>query len=193
MRYLIVLLVFTLSGCCALRPDEIAPAPEKQAPAVVFDIDGTLTPKVISASVARTDAAKAVRIFADKGYKIIYLSARVIWLQAGVPDWLKENGFPDGNIQLSQTNEDHSRPDEFKARVLKSFIDHGWSIQYAYGDSATDFKAYAAVEIPKDHIFALLRDGETQCEGDSTHWNACLNGWTEHLDFVAKSVRSLKP
>lgn len=189
MRYLITLLVFTLYGCCALRPDEIPSAPKKQAPAVVFDIDGTLTPKVISVSVARTDAAKAVRIFADKGYKIIYLSARVIWLQAGVPDWLKENGFPDGNIQLSQTNEEHDNPREFKARVLRRFIEHGWDVRYAYGDSSTDFAAYDDVKISKERVFALQRDGETKCEDGA--WKACLKGWTEHLDFVSKSVQSV--
>jgi len=34
----------------------------------------------------RKDAAAAVRAYAEKGYKIIYLSTRASWLSAGVSD-----------------------------------------------------------------------------------------------------------
>lgn len=192
MRNLFILLVVMLcSSCAQLPPSAIPCAPPKQAQAVVFDIDGTLTPKVFAVFEARTDAAKAVRIFADKGYKIIYLSTRISWLSAGIPSWLKEHGFPDGSVHVAQTDEDRSHPYDFKTRMLKEFIDHGWNVKFAYGDSSTDFAAYAAVGIPKERVFALLRDGETWCEwGD---WKACLNGWTKHLDFVTKSVQSVLP
>ncbi|MFN0139855.1 MAG: HAD family hydrolase [Pyrinomonadaceae bacterium] len=188
MRNLSILLVVMLcSSCPRLPPAEIPDAVPKQAPAVVFDIDGTLTPKVSAVFEARTDAAKAVRIFADNGYKIIYVSTRISWLQAGIPSWLKEHGFPEGSIHVAQTDEEDDHPDEFKTRILKGFIDHGWDIRFGYGDSSTDFKAYAAVGIPKERVFALLRDGDTSCQ--SGEWKACLNGWTEHLEFVTKSVR----
>ena len=185
----ILLLVMLCSSCAQLPPAEIPNTPSKHAQAVVFDIDGTLTPRVSAVFEARTDAAKVVRIFADKGYKIIYLSTRISWLSARIPGWLKDHGFPDGSVQVAQTDEERSHPDDFKTRILTGFIDHGWNIRFAYGDSSTDFKAYGAVGIQKEHVFALLRNGETSCQ--SGEWKACLNGWTEHLDFVTRSVQSV--
>lgn len=191
MRNLTILLVVLLCSGCARLPAQIIPN-AKQAQAVVFDIDATLTPAVYSIFVEREDAAKAVRIFADKGYKIIYLSARFKWFQSRIPGWLAKHGFPEGSLQLSQTDEDDKHPGDFKTRVLKGFIARGWNIQFAYGDSSTDFKAYADVKIPKERVFALLRDGETVCQGNKeVDWNACLKGWTEHLDFVRNSVQSV--
>ena len=188
MRNLVILLAVTLcSGCAQLPSAKITDALPEHAQAVVFDIDGTLTPKPLDVFEARTDAAKAVRIFADKGYKIFYLSARIGFLSAIIPGWLKVHGFPDGSVHIAQTDEDRSHPAAFKTRMLKDFIGHGWHFEFAYGDSSTDFEAYAAVGIPKDRVFALLRDAETWYQpGD---WKACLNGWTEHLDFVAQSVQ----
>lgn len=191
MRNLIMLLAVMLCGSCAQLPSaEIPNGPPKHAQAVVFDIDGTLTPKPLDVFEARTDAAKAVRIFADNGYKIFYLSARISFLSAGIPGWLREHGFPDGSVHIAQTDEDRSDPANFKTRMLKDFIGHGWNLKFAYGDSSTDFEAYAAAGIPKERVFALLRNGETSCQpGD---WKACLNGWTAHLDFIAESVRSAR-
>lgn len=47
------------------------------ADCVVFDIDGTLTPKVSAIHTARDGAATAVKTFADAGYQVIYVSARI--------------------------------------------------------------------------------------------------------------------
>ena len=188
MRNLTVLLVVMLCAGCALLPFEIQKAPLKPDQAVVFDIDGTLTPSPLAIFSARDDAANAVRFFADKGYKIFYLSTRVSILSAGIPGWLKEHGFPDGSVHVAQTDEDRSHPADYKTRMLKGFIGHGWHFKFAYGDSSTDFEAYAAAGIPKERVFALLRDGETSCQPGE--WKACLNGWTGHLDFVAQSVQS---
>ena len=190
MSNLFILLVVILCSSCAQLPAQIIPN-AKQTQAVVFDIDATLTPQELNIFEAREDAAEAVRIFANKGYKIIYLSARFSWFQSGIPGWLAKHGFPDGSLQLSQTDEDNRHPGDFKTRILKGFIDRGWNIQFAYGDSSTDFKAYAAVGIPKERIFALQRRGEDKCQGGEDVWKACLKGWTEHLDFIKKSVQSV--
>ncbi len=186
MRIINVLLIFLLcSGCGQLAPKDVPTAMTMGAKAIVFDIDGTLTPDVNSVFQARPDAAKAVRIYADKGYTIIYLSTRISQLQAGIPDWLKSNGFPEGNIHVAQTNEDHNNPDIYKLRMLREYVTKGWNIVLAFGDSTTDFKAYAGADIPRDHVFALLRESKSKCEpGD---WVECLSGWTEHLDFATKA------
>ncbi len=182
MRNLIILLLAMLCSACAGLPrDEIREGGKGQTQAVVFDIDGTLTPHPLSIFEARTDAAKAVGIFEKKGYKIIYLSARRRWLQAGIPAWLEKNQFPKGNLQLPQATEDRDYPDVFKRRILEDFSKRGWRVMYAYGDSHTDFVAYELAKIP--HFFGLIREGKTSCEPE--RWQACLEGgWTEHLKFL---------
>ena len=182
----------TLAGCASSEKSSAPIASQtdskKQTQAVVFDIDGTLTPHSLSIFEARPDAANAVRIFAERGYKIIYLSARKPWFQAGIRDWLTKNNFPEGNLQLLQPTdpkEEHDYPDVFKRRVLEDFSKHGWRVMYAYGDSHTDFVAYELANIP--HFFGLIREGEAKCQPD--HWQLCLKGgWTGHLEFLRDSV-----
>jgi phosphatidate phosphatase PAH1 len=190
MRNLTVLLVAMLCASCSLLPFDIQQAPLKPYQAVVLDIDGTLTPTEPAIFTARKDAADALRIFANNGYKIIYLSARSTLLQAGIPDWLKKNHFPEGSIHVPQTAlfSDEAKV-AFKRGILDAYREKNWDFVAAYGDSSTDFAAYAAAGIPKERVFALRREGETWCECGV--WEACLNGWTEHLDFITKSVQSV--
>jgi len=183
----VVVLLALCSSCAPLPYADIPSASPANAKAVVFDMDGTLTPSVSAVFEVRKDAAEAVRAYAAKGYKIIYLSTRVSWLSGGVPYWLKENGFPEGSVHVAQTRNEHSQPDVYKTAVLRAYVAHGWSLKYAYGDSSTDLAAYAAVGIPKEHVFVLLRKGESTCQPGTAA--ACLGGWTEHLGFVS-SVRN---
>ena len=184
MRNLVILLALVASTSCAPLPVVIPEAPFDHAKAVVFDIDGTLTPTPLKYWKARDDAANAVQLFSKEGYEIIYLSARITLLQRDIPGWLKENSFPDGRIYVTQTAEDRRDHAKFKARILRDIIAHGWVIGYAYGDSSTDFEAYAEVGIPRQHVFALRREGDADCQPGV--WNACLSGWTEYLDSVVK-------
>jgi len=176
------------SSCAQLPYADIPRAPPAKAKAVVFDVDGTLTPSVSAVFEVRKDAAEAVRAYAAKGYTIVYLSTRVSWLSGGVPHWLIENGFPEGSVHVAQTRTERNQPDVYKTTVLKAYVAHGWSLQYAYGDSSTDLAAYAAAGIPKEHVFVLLRKGESSCQPGPAA--ACLSGWTEHLEFVSTSVRN---
>jgi phosphatidate phosphatase PAH1 len=184
---LCIWLVAMLCGCSGqLPPADIPPAQPGESMAVVFDIDGTLTPKVHTMSTAREHAAEALNILADKGYWIIYLSARIRSHSAGIPGWLQANGFPDGSVHAAQTADDRKQPAVFKTTVLNACKDQGWTIEYAYGDSSTDFEAYAAVGVPKERVFALQREGDTLCQPGE--WSVCLGGWTEHLDHLSHSV-----
>lgn len=184
MRNIVIFLMVMLCSSCMQLSADIQNAPQKQAKAVVFDIDGTLTPHPLEFWEARRDAAKAVNIYADKGYKIIYLSARITILQTNIPKWLKENGFPDGNVHVTETVEDKKDHARFNTRTLQDYLAHGWKVEFAYGDSSTDFDAYAAAGIPNDRVFALRREGETFCQPGA--WKTCLSGWTEHIDSIAK-------
>lgn len=167
----------TLSGCGQLPPAEVPEPLRPQMPAVIFDIDGTLTPNVHAIFTARPDAAKAVGAFAAKGYQIVYLSARNPWLQTGLPDWLTENHFPAGALHVPQNLTEHLNPDTFKTQILNRYKQKGWRLAFAYGDSSTDFVAYAAAGIPQEQTYALLREGETTCQAGA--WKQCLSSWQE--------------
>jgi hypothetical protein len=184
---LTILLLAIICSSCALRSFEVQKAPLKPDEAVVFDIDGTLTPNVSAIFTARDDAAKAARLFADHGYKIVYLSARIRIFQSGIPNWLKENHFPEGSIHVPQTAMDRSDGGAFKKRILEIYRENGWKFVAAYGDSSSDFEAYATVGIDKDRVFALQREGETSCHPGI--WAKCFISWTEQIDGIMHMVK----
>lgn len=183
MRIPYFLLLALLATNCALTPDEVVPAQPGDAHAVVFDIDGTLTPDVHMVFTARDGAARAVRAFADSGVEIVYLTARVTMLQSAIPGWLEENGFPEGSIHVTETAMDRDDHAAFKLRVLESYLENGWTFVAAYGDSSTDFEAYAGAGLPRDRVFALLRDGDEDCQPGK--WQGCYATWAEQMDLIA--------
>ena len=187
MRNLCILLTIILCSSCQLRTFDIPKAPLKPEQAVIFDIDGTLTPKPSAYSKTREDAAHAVRLFADNGYKIIYLSARRKIFQFIIPRSLVKGGFPEGSIQVPQTSTDSSDHAAFKIRIMKEYQENGWTLVAAYGDSSTDFQAYAAVGIDKESVFALRRVGDDSCQPGI--WAKCLDSWSEHIDRITEIVQ----
>lgn len=183
-----VLMWATIGAGCAATADEIVPATPGQHEAVVFDIDGTLTPKVSAIHTAREGAADAVQAFADAGYSIVYLSARMPLLQGGIRGWLKENGFPPGSLQLTENHEDRNDHAAFKQRVLVAYKAAGWRFIAAYGDSSTDFEAYAGAGIDPLRVFALKREGKDSCQPGV--WAACYATWTEQMGLIADLVKA---
>lgn len=144
----------------------------------VFDIDGTLTPHDLFVHEARKGAAQTVSAYAAAGYQVIYLTTRIPLFQSGLPAWLSRHGFPDAPLHIARTPEQRRDPAAFKAGVLKAYAQAGWQLAWAYGDSSTDFAAYADAGIPKARVFALRRRFSSTCaEGV---YRACLDGWLEH-------------
>ena len=163
---------------------QVPEPPTPEAPAVVFDIDGTLTPDVTAFTEARPDAASVVQGYADKGYRIVYLSTRIRFLQSGIPAWLEKKGFPASSIHVAQTNSEYKNPASFKTRVMKDYQARGWRLMGGYGDSSSDFEAYANVGIPKTVVVALQRRSESLCQPGK--WQKCIGGWAEHLAHTSQ-------
>ena len=176
MRKTAIIFFLLFAGCATLPSSKIQLAPAG-GKAVVFDIDGTLTRRPAEIWAVRAGAADAVQRYADKGYKIIYLSARIPLFQSGIPEWLRRNGFPDGYIFVPESLQASVNPAQFKLKILKQLIAHGWVIAAAYGDSSTDFEAYADAGIPKARLFALKREGASECQTGT--WSRCIDGWKE--------------
>jgi phosphatidate phosphatase PAH1 len=177
MRSFLLLLLISLSGCVALKNPPVPQLSTSQKQAVIFDIDGTLTPTKSAIFGVRKDAAKAVNYFADHNYQIVYLSARPLLLQKMLPKWLENHKFPQGLLYLPQSDEEAKDPAGFKTRVLQSFAAQGWSLAYAFGDSTTDLIAYAQAGIAKHQVYALQHREADACQAGE--WHLCLTGWSD--------------
>lgn len=172
-----------LAACVHLPHPEIAVAPAQSPGMVVFDIDGTLTPRVPTIFSVRPDAANVVQLYADRGHHIVYLTARMPQLHGALRGYLRRNGFPAGDLVAPPSRAEHVAPAPFKARVLEGYRAKGWDIIAAYGDSSTDFVAYADADVPRERVFALRRVGAAACKPGV--WAACLSGWSTHLQALA--------
>ena len=180
MRVLFFIFTFSIMSC-TLRPFSVPLATENNK-AVVFDIDGTLTPDLLSIYTARENAANAVQQYANNGYTIVYLSARFRWLQSGIPQWLEDNDFPAGSIHVPQSFSERRNAESFKTRILHTYLSKGWQFYAAYGDSSTDFSAYNNADISASRIFATKRNDEDFCQPGI--WAACLPSWSSHLTKI---------
>lgn len=176
---LAVVAMLVLAGCVHIPHPEIPRMAEDLPGLAVFDIDGTLTPRVSSIFSTRPDAAAVARFYADRGYRVVYLTARTRTLQGNLRSYLRRRGFPTGDLVVPQTRADEAAHDAFKAEVLESYKARGWEVVAAYGDSTTDFIAYARAGVPRARVFALQRVGAAACQPGV--WAACLPGWSSHL------------
>ncbi len=159
---------------------------------VVFDIDGTLTTddkemfkEIFSGKYTPKmypNADKIVRIYASKGYQIVYLTGRPDWLTKMTRSWLIKKLFPRGTLHLTDTNSQvlptKSGVQKYKATFLKFLKKTAHiSIFAAYGNATTDIGAYLAAGIPKKKIFIIGKHAGEQ-------GTQKLTSYTKHLPYV---------
>jgi hypothetical protein len=143
---------------------------------VVFNIDGTLTsapPASFYSAVGaqayysqladklapglREDAAELTRLWADKGYQILYLTARPLHLRGITESWLRTHDFAEGILHLSEASLDllpyNSCVGTYKARVLNELQELGHHLDVAYGATTTDMYAYKRAGVSQ--LFAV--------------------------------------
>lgn len=188
--FILLFMASSMIGCAQIKPVKITPPKDGRGYVVVADIDGTLTPDVWLFLKPRSNAPAAIRKLSEKGYKIIYVTARPPMLQSGLQRWLRNKGFPKGALHTVKTNEEQLHPEKFKAKVLNEYKQRGWTLAYAYGDSGTDFEAYAKAGIPSDRVFALKRSGQKNCK--KGQYQKCLVGWMNHLQYIADNIISVE-
>jgi phosphatidate phosphatase PAH1 len=165
----------------AERPSSLAAATGQDV--VVFDIDGTLTTDEGSSSV-QPSAAAAVNAYVEKGYDVVYVTARWRPLQeSSTRSWLASNGFPARTLVMSPNLlfSDSSKV-RFKTSAMTQLEQGTPEIVGAYGDSSSDFTAYANVAVPRGRVFALKRRSASTCQRGT--YAACLTGYTAHLSFI---------
>ncbi|RYZ72920.1 MAG: phosphatidylinositol transfer protein [Proteobacteria bacterium] len=136
---------------------------------VVSDIDGTLTESELAAAVdvfggsakAHAGAPEALQILKNKGYEIIYLTARAEWFGAGTRKWLREHGFPLGTLRTtnSKIGATGQPAIDYKTRELVNFYyATGITPTIALGNKETDVVAYGAVNIEPQNTFFINLD-----------------------------------
>ncbi len=131
---------------------------------IVTDIDGTLTQSDAELLVQVGDpsytpamkkaAPELLQAWADKGYRIIYLTARPHILRVETRVWLREQGFPPGPVITSDDtdNDPHLYKEAWIARLKLTF---DWNVVAAYGNADTDIFAYEGSGIAKDRTFII--------------------------------------
>jgi hypothetical protein len=148
-------------GTCAEHFNYLYPAGQK---VVVADIDGTLTSddqQIIDQEtmasytpMLMTGGDRLTKAWADKGYPVIYLTARVHNLRGDSRGWLETKGFAPG--PLITFNGGSSGADVYKTLWLRRMInDFHWTVVAAYGNADTDITAYANAMIPKTQTFIV--------------------------------------
>ena len=156
-----------------------------QPPAVVFDIDGTLTTTPLDPVTPRAGAREAVLLYQDKGYEVVYVTSRPAVLEPVTLAWLRLHDFPEAPLELSPEllpgEEESAR---IKSETLMQYEqDLGVDFVFGYGDSSLDFIAYGDAGIPVGGVFALRREGRADCE--SGEYAGCLTDFIDHLDVIA--------
>lgn len=177
-------------GCAPIAPADVPAIAPPHRQVVVLDIDGTLTPHNLLVFEVRPAAPQVLQAYAGKGYRIVYVTTRRPLFQSFLRGWLDRHGFPPGALHVAQTAAERADAAGFKAAVLARYRAAGWTLAYAYGDSATDFEAYARSGMAPAQIFALRRRGAETCVG--AHFGSCLDGWDAHLQFVEREVPSAR-
>eukprot|EP00656_Telonema_subtile_P009153 TRINITY_DN14292_c0_g1_i1.p1 TRINITY_DN14292_c0_g1~~TRINITY_DN14292_c0_g1_i1.p1 ORF type:complete len:695 (+),score=124.19 TRINITY_DN14292_c0_g1_i1:133-2217(+) len=179
---------------------------EKGTQCVVFDCDGTLTTgdhEVVTQFVFSPTydperynaAATMVRSWAAKGYQVVYVSGRQGTMYNWTMSWLIKHGFPPGPIHLTRTSVPtlpyYASVGHFKVEYLKELQAKGLEIYAAYGNTATDVRAYEEAEIPKERTYIMGPAGGIQSTQAVENWESA--GFHSHIKEVWKHPDATVP
>lgn len=172
--------------------------------AVVFDIDGTLTTSdgelikeivvdLLGGGTQYTekmyaDANTVVNLYAQKGYLIVYLTARPDLFTDISRKWLVDEGFPRGLLHLNEAESDFFKGSDATVAYKTAYLKYlkeviGLDIVYAYGNADTDVWSYDAAGISKSNTFIIGKNAGMESTQPVT-------SYTDHLPFV-QSVPSV--
>lgn len=155
--------ILEADGTCAEHYEYILPAGTQ---VVITDIDGTLTLsddelfKQIDdggyVPIQMGSAAELTSAWAEKGYVIIYMTARPHLFRAETRAWLRDQGFPVGPVLTANSLVvDETAVIYKQAWVERVIDDFQWDVVAAYGNAQSDIDAYEAGGIPKDITFIV--------------------------------------
>jgi hypothetical protein len=144
---------------------------------VVTDIDGTMTKSNAEFQTQVTQpsyvplehpsATAAMTAWKNKGYRVVFLSARPDNFRDATRVWLRDKNVNFGPIVTAKTFVTGPAAVDYKTKALQKMVtDNGWQIVAAYGNEASDVQAYAAVNVPKSQTFTVENaNGIEQTQG----------------------------
>jgi hypothetical protein len=143
----------------------------RNTPLFVSDVDGTLTtsetaevPALLTGALpdAHPDAAAALTLLANRGYRAMYVTARPEQLVQRTRDFVAAKGFPPGIVHttMSLTGANGSAAITYKTNELAMLAGKGLKPAWDFGNTETDAAAYENGGIqPKSHrIFFQFTD-----------------------------------
>lgn len=137
---------------------------------IITDIDGTLTLsdeelfKQIDdgayVPLENTSAALLMNTWAEKGYQIVYLTARPHAFRSETRSWLDELGYPLGPVITANSLVFGDSARQYKREWVNRVVgDFNWDVVAAYGNADSDIDAYEDAGIPKDVTFIIGENG----------------------------------
>jgi phosphatidate phosphatase PAH1 len=162
-------------------------------PAVVFDIDGTLTTsdgELFEELLTGADpemhlgAPAVVAEHLRRGNAVVYLTARPYMVRPETVSWLRRKGFPEAPLITSERVSDllprRGGVEAYKLGALERLRDaSGLHWVAAYGNATTDICAYARAGIDVSRTFIIGQYAGEACEGFGA--SQALTSYEEHL------------
>lgn len=168
---------------------------------IITDIDGTLTLddnqflKQVSQDpnydpLLNESGDKVMQAWAEKGYKIVYLTSRPYTLRGPTREWLHAKKIPFGPLITADSFVFGPSAREYKRNAVNQMKNEfKWKVVAAYGNADSDYQAYEDAGIPKQITFIVgPRAGES---GTVPIGN---NDYTDHLNsYVEKQPSADQP
>jgi len=144
---------------------------------IATDVDGTLTESesafvktvlVGSETGPQPGAAAALNVAAQRGYQLVYVTARGQQYTEATRTWLDDHGFPRGPMILAASFVTLPGGDTiaFKAQAIEAATGAGLVIAGGIGNRATDVSAYEKVGLPPARIFIEATEFAHELEAD---------------------------
>ncbi|MFO0608379.1 MAG: phosphatidylinositol transfer protein [Polyangiales bacterium] len=145
----------------------VAPAGARVA---VTDVDGTLTESENAAFLAlltgpppaaNPGGPEVIRALVDRGYEVMYLTARPEWLEPGTHQWLALRGFPRSVVHttLGLTGALGAAAETFKTEELRALRTRfGMAPDIGIGNTDSDVGAYTGVMVGARYYYRFAGD-----------------------------------
>jgi len=145
------------------------------SPIVVSDVDGTLTASenAFVETIANGEqpaeqagASAAFREAADRGYQLVYVTARGNQFTEATRQWLADHGFPRGPLRLATSFVTLPGGDtiDFKTNAIADIVAAGMQLAMGVGNRASDITAYGNVGLAGSQIFIKLPEYQSEVQ-----------------------------
>jgi len=103
-------------------------------------------------------AEDVVNAYVQKGYQVVFLSARPYWVAKSTRQWFANYGLVPWHTRLNANSDNllNMQTEQYKTNYIRYLKDTlGLNIVRAYGNATTDINAYNAAGIPKSATYII--------------------------------------